>query len=221
MSSKRFDPSRPFLTLGVVTILWLLIPIAVKGFTRATFFELTAPLTVAASYARDLQEYWALRMHSNSDLIAAGRDLARLNASYELAVQQNSTLHAEIGRLEDLLGLPSFAEYRYEHARVVRRELSGWWQRLVIRKGRNYGLTAGAPVIFTGGVVGRVTEVHATPRSSSCSAVPNSGSLAWSRAIPGRSVSKAASTQPSGRPWLWSSSCRSTSSPTATSPSGW
>ena len=162
MSSKRFDPSRPFLTLGVVTILWLLIPIAVKGFTRATFFELTAPLTVAASYARDLQEYWALRMHSNSDLIAAGRDLARLNASYELAVQQNSTLHAEIGRLEDLLRLPSFAEYRYEHARVVRRELSGWWQRLVIRKGRNYGLTAGAPVIFTGGVVGRVTEVHAT-----------------------------------------------------------
>ncbi len=162
MSSKRFDPARPFLTLGVVTILWLLIPIAVKGFTRATFFELTAPLTVAASYARDLQEYWALRMHSNSDLIAAGRDLARLNASYELAVQQNSTLHAEIGRLEDLLRLPSFAEYRYEHARVVRRELSGWWQRLVIRKGRNYGLTAGAPVIFTGGVVGRVTEVHAT-----------------------------------------------------------
>jgi len=162
VSSKRFDPARPFLTLGVVTILWLLIPIAVKGFTRATFFELTAPLTVAASYARDLQEYWALRMHSNSDLIAAGRDLARLNASYELAVQQNSTLHAEIGRLEDLLRLPSFAEYRYEHARVVRRELSGWWQRLVIRKGRNYGLTAGAPVIFTGGVVGRVTEVHAT-----------------------------------------------------------
>jgi rod shape-determining protein MreC len=162
VSSKRFDPARPFLTLGVVTILWLLIPIAVKGFTRATFFELTAPLTVAASYARDLQEYWALRMHSNSDLIAAGRDLARLNASYELAVQQNSTLHAEIGRLEDLLRLPSFAEYRYEHARVVRRELSGWWQRLVIRKGKNYGLTAGAPVIFTGGVVGRVTEVHAT-----------------------------------------------------------
>lgn len=162
MPSKRFDQARPFLTLGVVTICWLIIPIAVKGFTRATFFELTAPLTVAASYARDLQEYWALRMHSNSELIAAGRDLARLNASYELAVQQNSTLHAEIGRLEDLLRLPSFPEYRYEHARVVRRELSGWWQRLVIRKGKNYGLTSGAPVIFTGGVVGRVTEVHAT-----------------------------------------------------------
>lgn len=162
MPSKRFDQARPFLTLGVVTICWLIIPIAVKGFTRATFFELTAPLAVAASYARDLQEYWALRMHSNSELIAAGRDLARLNASYELAVQQNSTLHAEIGRLEDLLRLPSFPEYRYEHARVVRRELSGWWQRLVIRKGKNYGLTSGAPVIFTGGVVGRVTEVHAT-----------------------------------------------------------
>lgn len=149
------------MTLGLVVVVWLLLPIGFKTFTRATFFELTAPLTVAASYARDLQEYWSLRMHSNRELIEAGRDLARLNASYDLAVQQNATLQGEIGRLQELLTLPAFAEYRYEHARVARRELSGWWQRLVIRKGRNFGIPVGAPVIFTGGVVGRVTEVHA------------------------------------------------------------
>ncbi|HEX2100096.1 MAG TPA: rod shape-determining protein MreC, partial [Candidatus Synoicihabitans sp.] len=40
-------------------------------------------------------------------------------------------------------------------------DFSGWWQRLVIRKGRNYGIPVGAPVIFIGGVVGRVSEVHA------------------------------------------------------------
>ena len=150
------------MTLGLVVLMWLLIPTAIKRFTRATFFELTAPLTIAASYARDLQEYWALRMHSNRELIEAGRDLARLNASYELAVQQNTTLQGEIGRLQELLALPSFTDFRYEHARVARRELSGWWQRLVIRKGKNFGIPVGAPVIFTGGVVGRVTEVHAT-----------------------------------------------------------
>jgi rod shape-determining protein MreC len=160
--TKRFDQARPFVTLGLVVLVWLLVPTAIKTFTRATFFELTAPLTVAASYARDLQDYWALRMHSNRELIEAGRDLARLNASYELAVQQNTTLQGEIGRLQELLALPSFADFRYEHARVARRELSGWWQRIVIRKGRNYGIPTGAPVIFTGGVVGRVTEVHAT-----------------------------------------------------------
>jgi rod shape-determining protein MreC len=157
---RRFDQAKPFVTLGIVVALWLLLPIAVKSFTRATFFELTAPVTVSASYARDLKEYWSLRLHSNHDLIQAGTDLARVNASYEMAVQQNSELQAEIARLESLLKLPSFTEYRYEHARVARRDFNGWWQTIVIRKGRNYGIPVGAPVVFTGGVVGKVTEVH-------------------------------------------------------------
>ena len=161
MPPKRLDQARPFLTLIVVVIAWLVVPVAVKMFTRASFFELQAPITVAASYARDLQEYWTLRLHSNGELIEAGRDLARLNASYELSVQQNASLQAEIARLEDLLKLPAYANYRPEYARVVRRDFSGWWQRLVIRKGKNYGIPIGAPVIFSGGVVGRVSEVYA------------------------------------------------------------
>lgn len=161
MPFKRFDQARPFLTLGLLVAAWLVVPVAVKTFTRVSFFEFTAPLPVAASYARDLQEYWSLRLHSNGDLIEAGRDLARLNASYSLSVQQNAEMQAEIGRLEQLLRIPSYTDYRSEPARVVRRDFSGWWQRLVIRKGRNFGISVGAPVVFTGGVVGRVSEVHA------------------------------------------------------------
>jgi rod shape-determining protein MreC len=161
-SSPRFDQARPFATLVIVVAAWLILPTAVKTFTRASFFQLTAPVTVAADYARVLQEYWSLRLHSNDELIKAGRDLARLNAAYEYSVQQNAELQAEIARLESLLRLPSFKDYRYEHARVARRDFSAWWQRIVIRKGRNAGIPVGAPVIFTGGVVGRVTEVYAT-----------------------------------------------------------
>ena len=43
----------------------------------------------------------------------------------------------------------------------MRRDFSTWSQRLVIRKGRNAAIPVGAPVIFTGGVVGRVSEVYA------------------------------------------------------------
>ncbi len=163
MPFKRFDQNRPFLTLALVALAWLLIPTAVKSWGRASFFELTAPVTLAVSRVRDLQDFWALRLRSKTELIEAGRDLARLNSSYELAVQQNLELQAEIARLEGVLRLPSYTEYRYEHARVARRDFSGWWQRIVIRKGRNFGIPVGAPVVFTGGVVGRVTEVHATP----------------------------------------------------------
>ena len=162
MPFKRFDQANPFLTLGIIAVAWLLVPTAVKTLARASFFELTAPVSLATSKVRDLQEFWSLRLHSKNELIEAGRDLARVNASYEVAVQQNSELQEEIARLESLLRLPSFKEYRFEHARVARRDFSGWWQRIIIRKGRNFGLPVGAPVVFTGGVVGRVTEVHAT-----------------------------------------------------------
>lgn len=161
MLPKRFDQTKPFLTLGLLVAAWLLAPAAIKTFTRASFFNLQAPANVAASYLRDLQDYWALRLHSDNDLIQAGRDLARVNATYEFQLQQNARLEAEVTRLEQMLRLPSFPAFRYEPARVARRDLSGWWQQLVIRKGANFGLTVGDPVVFSGGVVGRVREVHA------------------------------------------------------------
>lgn len=161
MPSKRLDQARPFFTFGIIVAAWLVLPVVIKTFTRASFFELTAPLPVAASYARDLQEFWALRLHSKAELIEAGRDLARLNASYSLSVQQNSELQSQVARLETLLRMPPFANYRSEHARIARRDFSAWWQRMLIRKGKNFGITVGAPVVYTGGVVGRVTEVYA------------------------------------------------------------
>ncbi|HWA87519.1 MAG TPA: rod shape-determining protein MreC [Opitutus sp.] len=161
MPPRRFDQARPFFTLAIVVIAWLLLPVAVKTFTRATFFEFTAPVAVAESHARDLQEFWSLRLHSKSELIEAGRDLSRLTASYSISVQQSATLRAEVSRLENLLKLPSFPNFRSETARVVRRDFSAWWQRMILRKGQDYGIPVGAPVIFAGGVVGRISEVHA------------------------------------------------------------
>jgi rod shape-determining protein MreC len=159
--SHRFDQARPFATLGLAVAAWLLVPVGIKSLLRVSFFELQAPVSATISYVRDLQEYWSLRTHSKDELIAAGRDLARINASYDLAVQQNAQLRDEIGRLENLLRIPAETDYHFEHARVVRRDFSSWWQRLIIRKGRNYGIPLGAPVVFSGGVVGRVTAVNA------------------------------------------------------------
>lgn len=161
MPYNRFDQARPFQTLSVVIALWLVLPVAVKSFMRVSFFELQAPITVSASYVRSLQDYWSLRNQSKMELIEAGRDLARINASYSLTAQENEQLREEITSLEDLLRVPAQTEHRFEHARVVRRDFSAWWQRLTIRKGRNFNIPVGAPVVFSGGVVGRVTAVHA------------------------------------------------------------
>ncbi|MEO6002311.1 MAG: rod shape-determining protein MreC [Opitutus sp.] len=161
MPPNRLDQARPFFTFGLIVAAWLVIPVVIKSFTRATFFELTAPIPVSASYARDLQNFWGLRAHSKNELIEAGKDLTRLASSYSFSVQQISELQSQVTRLEALLHMPAASNYRFEHARIVRRDFSAWWQRMVIRKGSNYGIPVGAPVVFTGGVVGRVTEVYA------------------------------------------------------------
>jgi len=158
---QRIDQAKPFLTLGLALLAWLLIPTAVKRMTRTGFFELQAPLATTASYVRDLQDFWSLKTRSKNELIEAGRDVARLNAAYESRLQQDAALRSEIERLERILKLPIPAGHRAEPARVVLRDFSSWWQQLVIRKGHNYGIVVGSPVIFAGGVVGRVREVYA------------------------------------------------------------
>lgn len=160
MLPKRFDQARPFATLGIILLAWLFLSLVVKTFTRATFFEIQAPMVVADSYVQDLQTFWSNRLHSKDELLKAGRQVAGLIADYDFGVQQNKNLQAEILRLENLLNLPPLPSFRFEPARVARRDFTGWWQRIIIRKGKNYGIAVGSPVVFAGGVVGRVTEVY-------------------------------------------------------------
>jgi rod shape-determining protein MreC len=160
-SRKRFDQARPFATLGIALAAWLVLPAAVKGFLRASFFEFQAPLAFAASHVRDLQSYWALRMHSEDELIEAGRDQGRLIANYETLAQDNTQLRAELGRWESEFRIPPRPGFRAEPARVLVRDQSGWWQQILIRKGRDHGIVVNSPVVFSGGLVGLVREVRA------------------------------------------------------------
>lgn len=140
---------------------WLTLPVVFKSFAKTSFYEFQAPVSLTSSYVRDLQDFWAARTKSKNELYEAGQGLARLNASYELTALENQTLAEEIGRLENLLQLPSRPDYQYEIARVVERDFNAWWQRIIIRKGHDFNIPVGAPVVFVGGVVGRVSEVHA------------------------------------------------------------
>ncbi len=116
---------------------------------------------MATAEMRKLGDYWAQRGHSRKELYEAGRDMARLNSAYELSLQEMAALREELGRIEKLLALPTLPKFHYEMARVARREQSLWWQQMVIQKGKMHGIPEGAAVVFSGGVVGRIREVHA------------------------------------------------------------
>jgi len=152
---------KPIIALGLFLLCWWLVPLFVKSFLRLSFNEIQAPFWNTKAQLDDLANFWAQRNHSKTELIQAGREMARQKAYYQYYAQLNQQLEAEIERLEAILKLPSQRDYRHEVARVIKRDLNAWWQTMEIRKGHNYGIEKGAGVIFAGGVVGKVIEVYA------------------------------------------------------------
>ena len=160
MAKDHLYKFKPLIILGAFLTAWFVLPAVVKSFVRVSFAEFQAPVWIVSSYLYDLGNFWSRKSHSKEELITAGRELARQKAFYELKIQQNKVLDEEIHRLESILNMPSRIDFRYEVARVINRDLSLWWQQITIQKGKNYGITKGAAVIFEGGVAGRVTEVN-------------------------------------------------------------
>lgn len=161
MAKLRLDKIKPLVALGVFLVLWWVLPTTIKSFLKVSFEEFQAPAWVATSYLDDLEGFWSRRSHSKVELIEAGRELARAKSLYQFNAQRKETLENEIHRLESILNLPSRREFRYEVARVIRRDLNVWWQHMIIRKGKDFDIPVGAAVVFAGGVVGRVVEVNA------------------------------------------------------------
>ncbi len=160
MLPKRFDQARPFVLLGIGFLVWIFVPTVIKRFFRGTIVEFQAPIEASASAIRSIQDYWSLRTRSKDELIEAIKDVSHQNASYEVGAVQYAELTNRAKRMEELLRLPSYPQFRTEVSRVIRRDFGTWWQRLVIQKGRTASIPVGAPVIFVGGVVGRVSEVN-------------------------------------------------------------
>tara|TARA_A100001015_G_scaffold179583_1_gene199718 strand:+ start:2494 stop:3342 length:849 start_codon:yes stop_codon:yes gene_type:complete len=157
----RLDRYKPLLALGLFFAVWWIGRPLVQSFLQISFTEFQAPSWVATSHLDGLAGFWARRSHSKVELIEAGKELERENARYQIMRQRYRTLEDELSRLEAMLEMPGRREFRHEIARVIRREQSAWWGRIIVRKGRNYDIRVGAAVVFAGGVVGRVTEVHA------------------------------------------------------------
>jgi len=161
LARSPLSPYKPLLYAFGLLLAWWVAPAALKGLLRTLLYEFQAPSWTALSSLGDLQSYRALRPHSKDDLIEAGRDLARLNAAYQLRLQQAEAQARELRRMESLLDLPPLPAVNYVSARVIRRDLDTWWHHITIQRGADARIQPGDAVVYRGGVVGRVKEVHA------------------------------------------------------------
>ena len=151
-----------YVALAVFVAGWILLPSAVRRLNREAFVEFQAPALHLVGKSRDLATFWEKKSRSSEELVAAGRDLARINAALEIKLKGMEDVRRENTRLREVTRYNVPADYLSVVARVATRDSSSWWQRIVIRKGRNDGIRPGAPVVFGDTVVGRVTAVHLT-----------------------------------------------------------
>ena len=160
MAKDRNQNLKSLIILGVVLLLWAVLPPVAKQFGQEIFYELQAPAWIAGSFVRDVQDFWTFRLKSKQEMIEENLEMARLKASYRYQLHEQEPLEAQIKRLESLFRLPSLPDYEAEISRIARRDINAWWQQLTVRKGRNFDIPMGAPVIFSRGVVGKVRTVH-------------------------------------------------------------
>jgi rod shape-determining protein MreC len=173
--------SQPFLFLGLFLIVWWGIPASWKIFTKSAFAEFHAPLWDLSSRTEDLSNYWGHLSDSKETLIEKAKDSSRLQADLDLqdnrsnAIQEEivrlRSLKASLSKLETSLNLGSSQRFEPIVARVSHRSLSGWWQKITIRKGSSHGLKPGLGVISNRGVVGRIKSVGT--RSSEIELITN------------------------------------------------
>ena len=162
MDQNRQGARASYVALSIFVALWILLPSAVRRLNREAFVEFQAPALHLVGKSRDLATFWEKKSRSVEEMAAAGRDLARINAALEIQIHKYEDIRRENVRLREITHYNVPAEYMSVVARVATRDSSSWWQRIVIRKGRNDGIRPGAPVVFGNTVVGRVTAVHLT-----------------------------------------------------------
>ncbi|MCX6889889.1 MAG: rod shape-determining protein MreC [Verrucomicrobia bacterium] len=162
MDQNRQGARASYIALSIFVALWILVPSAVRRFNREAFVEFQAPALHLVGKSRDMATFWEKKSRSVEEMTAAGRDLARINAALEIKINALEDIRRENVRLREITRYNVPAEYMSVVARVATRDSSSWWQRIVIRKGRNDGIRPGAPVVFGNTVVGRVTAVHLT-----------------------------------------------------------
>lgn len=156
---RKVGSVRPLIILGIVVIIWWMLPPFIKSGARSVTKELQAPLWTGVSYLKDLDLYWSLKTESKDNLIEIIRDLARENAALSLQKQESANAQTQLAHLESILRIPSLPGFDYRVARVYRRDTTAWWDRMVIGFGERDGAKEGMGVVSADGVVGRIVEV--------------------------------------------------------------
>ena len=119
MDQNRQGARASYVALAVFVAAWILLPGAVRRFNREAFVEFQAPALHLVGKSRDLATFWEKKSRSSEELVAAGRDLARINAALEIKLKGMEDVRRENTRLREVTRYNVPADYLSVVARVA------------------------------------------------------------------------------------------------------
>jgi rod shape-determining protein MreC len=119
------------------------------------------PLQVAASLPVALGERVSAYFASQSQLREENAELRAKLLEASQRAQRYDAARAENGQLRRLIGAGERLAVKSQPAEIVYSGRDPYSRKVVIDKGSQNGLHAGAPVLDEAGVIGQVTRVHA------------------------------------------------------------
>jgi rod shape-determining protein MreC len=157
---RRWTVLHTFLALAGVVLASIVLPIGLKSCAKDTLIESQAPVWEALQDINSFQNESALKIKSKDELVKIIRELAETQAGLELKLKTLDASEAERTRLGTLLKMQPSAGYETKVARIIGRDIDGWWQQIYIDLGRSQGVKPGLGVISRYGIVGRVREAY-------------------------------------------------------------
>jgi len=128
---------------------------------RSVFALAAYPLQVAASLPAALGERVSAYFVSQAQLREENAELRSKLLDASLRAQRYEAARAEAGQLRRLIGAAERLPQKSQPAEIIYSGRDPYSRKVVIDKGSQNGVHAGAPVLDEAGVIGQVTRAHA------------------------------------------------------------
>jgi rod shape-determining protein MreC len=109
---------------------------------------------------------------SRETLINLCRELANENISLKMQLQQNFDLKNRLEALENLTQIGQQLAHKKIFARVIRRDVTAWFESITLNKGKLEGVRENAIVVANGDIVGKITAVAENSSTATLSSSP-------------------------------------------------
>jgi len=135
------------------------LPQGTRDSLRHYSMELLSPVIHLYETATDSPGSFFARFRDAGTLAQENAALKSRNSELEMENIRLQSIQEENSRLREMLNFRQASPYRLMACRVVQRDVSNWWNTVIINRGWEDKIEPGLPVVTARGVVGKTDTV--------------------------------------------------------------